>query len=199
MARRGARVVRMRHRWLEGGGDRRTARSILDNGRMSAQGTRAIDVARRAGVVHVVHEYAHDARASLREGGRGYALEAVEALGVDAARVFKTIVVTVDGRLGLAIVPADAEVDLKAVADALGGRRASIAAPAGAEKATGYVLGGISPLGTRRALPTVLDLSAAGFPTIHVSAGRRGLEIELAAADLVALAKGSMAPVARRG
>ena len=199
MARRGARVVRVRHRWREGGGDRRTPRSILDNGRMGAQGTRAIDVARRAGVVHTVHEYAHDARASRREGGHGYALEAVEALGVEAARVFKTIVVSVDGRLGMAIVPADAEVDLKAVADALGGRRASIAAPAEAEKATGYVLGGISPLGTRRALPTVLDLSAAGFTTIHVSAGRRGLEIELAAADLVALTKGSMAPVARRG
>jgi len=148
---------------------------------------------------HTVHEYAHDTRASLREGGRGYALEAVEALGIDAARVFKTIVVTVDGRLAMVVVPADAEVDLKAVADALGGRRASIATPADAEKATGYVLGGISPLGTRRALPTVLDASAAAFPTIHVSAGRRGLEIELAAADLVALVKGSMSPVARRG
>ena len=165
---------------------------------MGAQGTRAIDAARRAGVSHSVHEYAHDARASLREGGRGYALEAVEALGIDATRVFKTIVVSVDDRLGIAIVPADTEVDLKAVADALGGRRASIAAPAEAEKATGYVLGGISPLGTRRPLPTVLDASAARFPTIHVSAGRRGLEIELAAADLLALTKGSMAPVARR-
>jgi Cys-tRNA(Pro)/Cys-tRNA(Cys) deacylase len=166
---------------------------------MSAQGTRAIDAAKRVGVSHTVHEYAHDARVSRREGGRGYALEAAEALGLDAARVFKTIVVSVDGRLGIAIVPADAEVDLKAVADALGGRRASIAAPAEAEKATGYVLGGISPLGTRRPLPTVLDASAAAFPTIHVSAGRRGLEIELAAADLVALTKGSMARVARRG
>ncbi len=166
---------------------------------MSAQGTRAIEVARRAGVMHKVHEYAHDGRASLREGGRGYALEAVEALRIEAARVFKTIVVSVDGRLGLAVVPADAEVDLKAVAAALGGRRAVIADPADAERATGYVLGGISPLGTRRAMPTVIDVSAAGFPTIHVSAGRRGLEIELAAADLIALTKGSMAPVARRG
>jgi Cys-tRNA(Pro)/Cys-tRNA(Cys) deacylase len=149
-------------------------------------------------VPYTVHEYAHDARASLREGGRGYALEAVAALGIDAARVFKTIVVSVDGRLGIAIAPADSDVDLKAVADALGGRRASIATPAEAEKATGYVLGGISPLGTRRPLPTVLDVSAAGFATIHVSAGRRGLEIELAPADLVALTNGSMAPVARR-
>ncbi len=165
---------------------------------MSAQGTRAIDVARRAGVAFRVHEYAHDARSARREGGHGYALEAVEALGIEAARVFKTIVVSVDGRLGIAVVPADAEVDLKAVADALGGRRAVIAPPADAEKATGYVLGGISPLGTRRPLPMVLDASATGFPTVHVSAGRRGLEIELAASDLVALAKGSLAPVARR-
>lgn len=165
---------------------------------MGAQGTRAIDVARRAGITFEVHEYAHDARASLREGGRGYALEAVEALGIDAGRVYKTIVVSVDGRLGLAIVPADAEVDLKAVADALGGRKAAIAPPAEAEKATGYVLGGISPLGTRRLLPTALDESAATWPTIHVSAGRRGLEIELAAADLLTLTKAVLAPVARR-
>lgn len=166
---------------------------------MGSQGTRAIDAARRAGIAFTVHEYAHDARSSLREGGRGYALEAVSALGIEAGRVFKTIVVSVDGRLGVAVVPADAEVDLKAVADALGGRRAAVAPPADAEKATGYVLGGISPLGTRRALPTVVDTSAAGWPTIHVSAGRRGLEIELAAADLVALVRGSMAPVARLG
>jgi Cys-tRNA(Pro)/Cys-tRNA(Cys) deacylase len=166
---------------------------------MGAQGTRAIDAARRAGVTHTVHEYAHDARSSLREGGRGYALEAVEALGIDAARVFKTIVVSVDGRLALAVVPADSEVDLKLVADALGGRRAVVAAAAEAEKATGYVLGGISPLGTRRPLPVVLDASAEAFPTIHVSAGRRGLEIELAAADLVRLTSGRFAPIARRG
>jgi Cys-tRNA(Pro)/Cys-tRNA(Cys) deacylase len=165
---------------------------------MGAQGTRAIDAARRAGIAYTVHEYAHDARSSLREGGRGYALEAVEALGIDAGRVFKTIVVAVDGRLGLSVVPADAEVDLKAVADALGGRKAAIAAPPDAEKATGYVLGGISPLGTRRALPTVVDVSAGAWPTIHVSAGRRGLEIELSAADLVALTRGVLAPVARR-
>jgi Cys-tRNA(Pro)/Cys-tRNA(Cys) deacylase len=166
---------------------------------MGSQGTRATDAARRAGIAYTVHEYAHDARASLQAGGRGYALEAVEALGIDAARVFKTIVVSVDGRLGLCVVPADAEVDLKAAADALGGRRAVIAAPAEAEKATGYVLGGISPLGTRRPLPTVLDASASAWPTIHVSAGRRGLEIELAPDDLVTLVRGSLAAVARRG
>jgi Cys-tRNA(Pro)/Cys-tRNA(Cys) deacylase len=166
---------------------------------MGAQGTRAVDVVRRAGIAYVVHEYAHDARSTLREGGRGYALEAVSALGIDPARVLKTIVVSVDGgRLGLAVVPADTEVDLKAVADALRGRKASLAPPGEAEKATGYVLGGISPLGTRRPLPTVVDVSAEAFPTVHVSAGRRGLEIELAPADLVALVDGSFAPVARR-
>jgi len=135
---------------------------------VGAQGTRAIDAARRAGITFELHEYAHDARATLQDGGRGYALEAVAALGIDAARVFKTIVVAVDGRLGIAIVPADGEVDLKAVADALGGRKAAVAPPAEAERATGYVLGGISPLGTRRALPTALDESAAAWPTIHV-------------------------------
>jgi Cys-tRNA(Pro)/Cys-tRNA(Cys) deacylase len=96
------------------------------------------------------------------------------------------------------VVPADSDVDLKAVADALGGRKAVIAPPTEAEKATGYVLGGISPLGTRRPLPTVVDSSAGSWPTIHVSAGRRGLEIELATADLVTLVGGSVAPVARR-
>ena len=165
---------------------------------MGAQGTRATEIARRAGIPHTVHEYAHDARASLQAGGRGYALEAVAALGVDAARVFKTIVVACDGRLGLAVVPADAEVDLKAAADALGGRRAAVADPAEAERATGYVVGGISPLGTRRPLPVVLDASAAGFPTIHVSAGRRGLQIELAPGDLLAATSGRLAPVARK-
>ena len=182
-----------------GGGDRRTGRSIRENPHMGAQGTRAIDVARRAGIVYAVHEYAHDERASLRAGGQGYALEAVAALGLDPARVFKTIVVAVDGRLALAVVPADGEVDLKAVADALGGRRAVVAPAAEAEKATGYVLGGISPLGTRRPLPVVVDTSAASFPTVHVSAGRRGLEIELAAADLVRLTSGRLAPIAREG
>jgi Cys-tRNA(Pro)/Cys-tRNA(Cys) deacylase len=165
---------------------------------MGTGGTRAIDVARRAGVPFTLHEYAHEARSTLDQGGRGYALEAVDALGLDAARVFKTIVVAVDGRLGLAVVPADAEVDLKAAADAFGGRRAVIAPPGDAERATGYVLGGISPLGTRRQLPLVLDDSATSWPTIHVSAGRRGLEIELPPGDLVALTGGVTAPIARR-
>ena len=182
----------------EGGGIRRTGRSIPDNPYMGAQGTRAIEAARRSGIAYAVHEYAQVDRSSRRDGGRGYALEAVAALGIESGRVFKTIVVAVDGRLGLAIVPADADVDLKAVADALGGRRAAIAEPAQAERATGYVLGGISPLGTRRPLPAALDASAEDWPTIHVSAGRRGLEIELSARDLVRLTNGVLASVARR-
>ncbi len=155
-------------------------------------------MARQKAIPHTVHEYVHNARAPLREGGHGYALGAVEALGIEAARVFKSIVVLVDARPAIVVVPADRDVDLKAVADALGGRRAVIAPPADAERATGYVLGGISPLGTRRPLPTVVDTSASTFPTVHVSAGRRGLEIELAAADLVAAVSGFVAPVARR-
>jgi Cys-tRNA(Pro)/Cys-tRNA(Cys) deacylase len=165
---------------------------------MGSRGTRAVDAARRAAVPYAVHEYAPNVRSSRRDGGPGYALEAVETLGIDAARVFKTIVILVDGRPVLAVVPADSDVDLKAVADALGGRKATIAPPDEAERATGYVLGGISPLGTRRSLPTVVDASACAFPTIHVSAGRRGLEIELAAVDLLRVVAGSMAPVARR-
>jgi Cys-tRNA(Pro)/Cys-tRNA(Cys) deacylase len=165
---------------------------------MGTQGTRATEVARRAGIAFELHEYALEARSTHHEGGRGYALEAVAALGLDPDRVYKSIVVSVDGRLGLAVVPASSEVDLKAAADALGGRRAAIAEPVEAERATGYVLGGISPLGTRRALPVALDTSATGWPTVHVSAGRRGLEIELAPGDLVALTHAVVAPIARR-
>jgi Cys-tRNA(Pro)/Cys-tRNA(Cys) deacylase len=187
------------HGICEGSGNHRTGRSIPDNGVVSAQGTRAIDLARRAAVTISVHEYAHDARAVMGEGGPGFALEAVEALGLDAARVFKTIVVEADGRLAIAVVPADGEVDLKAAATALASRRAVIAPPSDAERATGYVLGGISPLGTRRRLPTIIDRSAEDWPTVHVSAGRRGLEIELAPADLVRLTGALVAPIARRG
>ncbi len=165
---------------------------------MGAHETRATDAARRAGIPYRVHEYAHDPRSALQAGGPGYALEAVEALGIDPGQVFKTIVVAVDERLSLAVVPADSEVDLKAVAEALGGRRASVVTAADAERATGYVLGGISPLGTRRRLPVALDASAMDQPAIHVSAGRRGLEIELAATDLARVTGARVAPIARR-
>jgi len=128
-----------------------------------------------------VHEYAHDPAAD------SYALEAAEALGLDPARVFKTLVVAADGGsdgLTVCIVPAAATLDLKAI-----GKRAALAPTERAERVTGYVAGGISPLGQRRALPTLVDDSAPAHRTIFVSAGRRGLELELAPDDLVALTR----------
>ena len=168
--------------------------------RMGAQGTRAIDIARRAGISFTVHEYAHDARSTLHEGGRGYALEAVDALGLDAARVFKTIVVSVDGRLGARDRPCRAEVDLKATADALGGRKASIAPAAEASGRPATSWAGSRRSGTRRGrCPRPSTRSATAWPTIHVSAGRRGLEIELAPAGPRRLtAAAVLAPIARR-
>jgi Cys-tRNA(Pro)/Cys-tRNA(Cys) deacylase len=153
--------------------------------------TPATLAAGRAGIDFTTHSYVHDPAAP------SYGVEAAEALGIDAARVFKTLVADVEGTLTVAIVPVSASLDLKALAYATGGKRASMADPAAAERTTGYVLGGISPLGQRKRLPTVLDASAAEHRTICVSAGRRGLEIELAAADLAALTGASTAPIAR--
>jgi Cys-tRNA(Pro)/Cys-tRNA(Cys) deacylase len=165
---------------------------------MAAHGTRAIDAARRAGISFTIHEYDHDPRASQRDGGPGYALEAAAALGVDPAGVYKTLVASVDDRLVVAVVPATSELDLKRLADAAGGRRSAMAGPAAAERATGYVPGGISPLGLRRAMAVIVDESSMERPTIHISAGRRGLEIELAPSDLVRLTAATVAPIARR-
>jgi Cys-tRNA(Pro)/Cys-tRNA(Cys) deacylase len=137
--------------------------------------TPAVAAAERAGVRFTLHEYRNDR-------GAAYGLEAAEKLGLDPARVFKTLVASVDGRLVVAIVPVAAQLDLRSL-----GKRAALAAQADAERATGYVAGGISPLGQRRRLPTILDESALEHDTIHVSAGRRGLELELAPQDLVAL------------
>jgi Cys-tRNA(Pro)/Cys-tRNA(Cys) deacylase len=153
--------------------------------------TPAILAARRAGIEFRIHEYAHD------PGAASYGLEAAAALGVAPERVFKTLVAEVDGRLVVAVVPVAARLDLKALAAAAGGKRAALAEAAAAERATGYVTGGISPLGQRRRLPTWLDASAAGHATIHVSAGRRGLEIELQPAELARLTGARLAPLAR--
>ena len=159
---------------------------------MAGKGTTAIAAAEGAQVAFTLHEYAHDPRAA------SYGLEAAEALGVAPERVFKTLLASVDGaRLVVAVVPVVAQLDLKSLAAAAGGRKAELAKPADAERATGYVVGGISPLGQKKRLATFVDASAAAHPTIHVSAGRRGLEIELAPADLVALTGGSLAAVAR--
>ncbi len=168
---------------------------------MSGRGTRALDAVRTAGVAHVVHEYEVPGPASPRDRERRphYGQDAAAALGLDPARVFKTLVASVDGQLAAAVVPVAHELDLKAFAAALGGRRASLVDPTEAERATGSVVGGISPLGSRRPLPTVLDTSAAAYPTIFVSAGRRGLQLELAPGDLARLAAATEAPIARRG
>jgi Cys-tRNA(Pro)/Cys-tRNA(Cys) deacylase len=118
--------------------------------------------------------------------------------GVDPAQVHKTLIAVAAGQLVVAIVPSDALVDLKQLAIALGVKRAEMADPADAQRTTGYVLGGISPLGQRKRLPTVLDADALTHPTVLVSAGRRGLEIELAPTDLLRLTAGVVAPIARR-
>jgi Cys-tRNA(Pro)/Cys-tRNA(Cys) deacylase len=154
---------------------------------VAGKGTPAIVAATRAGVAFTVHEYRHDTRAE------SYGLEAVEKLGLEAARVFKTLVADVEGALTVAVVPVEAQLDLRAL-----GKRARMAEAAAAERATGYVAGGISPLGQRRTLPTVVDASALDHETIHVSAGRRGLELELAPTDLVELTGARVAPIARR-
>lgn len=154
--------------------------------------TPAIRALERARVPFDILRYDHDPAAT------SYGLEAVELLHLPPSSVFKTLVVTTDaGRPAVALVPAHRSLDLKAMADALGARRAAMALPADAERATGYVLGGISPLGQKRRLPTVIDASALELPVIHVSAGRRGLEIALAPTDLVRLCDARTAVIAR--
>jgi Cys-tRNA(Pro)/Cys-tRNA(Cys) deacylase len=154
-------------------------------------GTPATVALTRAAATFSVHAYAHDPAAA------SYGTEAAEALGVAAERVFKTLLADVDGKPAVAVVPVSGSLDLKALAGALGGKKAAMADPAAAERSTGYVLGGISPLGQRRKLPTVVDESALGHDTVFCSAGRRGLEIELDPADLVRLTEAVTAPIAR--
>lgn len=157
---------------------------------MGARSTRATVAATRAGISFTVHEYAHD------PANAAYGAEAVERLGLDPRRVFKTIVVIVHDKPAVAVVPVASEVDLKAFAVALGAKRAVLADPAAAQRCTGYVLGGISPLGQQRTLPMLVDASATGYPTVFVSAGRRGLEIELAPDDLCKVAGATYAAIA---
>lgn len=154
--------------------------------------TPAVEAVRAAGVTFEVLEYTHD------PGAEAYGVEAAEALRLDPAVVFKTLVAKLDGKtLAVGIVPVAARLDLKALAAALGARRAEMASPAEAERATGYVLGGISPLGQKRPLPSVLDESALLYDTVYVSAGRRGAEIALVPADLVRLTGAQVAAIAR--
>jgi Cys-tRNA(Pro)/Cys-tRNA(Cys) deacylase len=156
-------------------------------------GTPATVALTQAGVAFTAHAYDHDPAAA------SYGLEAASVLGVEPGRVFKTLLAAVDGRLTVAVVPVSGTLDLKALAAAVGGKRAEMADPKDAERATGYVVGGISPLGGRRRLPTVVDASAADHDTVYVSGGRRGFDVELAAADLVRLTAAVVAPVGRPG
>jgi Cys-tRNA(Pro)/Cys-tRNA(Cys) deacylase len=154
-------------------------------------GTPAVQALERAGVPHLVRSYEHDPRAA------SYGLEAAEALGADPTRVFKTLVADAGRTLVVGVVPVAARLDLKALASAVGARKATMADPQVAERATGYVVGGISPLGQKRPLPTVVDDSALEHETVLVSGGRRGLDIELAPADLIALTHATTAALAR--
>ncbi len=154
-------------------------------------GTPATVALGAAGIAYEVRAYEHDARAA------SYGLEAAEALGVDPARVFKTLLASLDGRLVVGIVPVSGQLDLKALARALGGSKATMAEVAAAERATGYVAGGISPIGQKRPHPTVLDASALEHGTILVSGGRRGFDLELAPHDLVAVTGAVTATIGR--
>lgn len=154
----------------------------------STPATVALD---RAGVTYVRHTYTHEA------GAASYGLEAAAALGVEPARVFKTLLVDTGRGLAVGIVPVDGQLDLKAMAAALEVKSVTMAQRADAERSSGYVLGGISPVGQRRALPTVLDDTAYAFPTVYVSGGRRGFDIELAPGDLEALTRATRARIGR--
>ncbi|MFP3579386.1 Cys-tRNA(Pro) deacylase [Arthrobacter sp. SIMBA_036] len=154
-----------------------------------SQGTPATAALAVAGVPFVLHPYVHDPAST------SYGLEAADALGMDPARVFKTLMIEAEGRLACAVVPVSGNLDLKSAAAALGAKKAAMAEAKTAERRTGYVLGGISPLGQRQTSPTIVDESALSLETMLVSGGRRGLDIELAPRDLVRLTKAITAPI----
>ncbi|HET7139688.1 MAG TPA: Cys-tRNA(Pro) deacylase [Arthrobacter sp.] len=158
----------------------------------SSKGTPATAALAAAGVPFVLHPYAHDPSAA------SYGMEAAEALGIAPEKVFKTLMVEVEGRLTVGVVPVSGNLDLKAFAAALGAKKASMADPAAAERRTGYVLGGISPLGQRQPSATVVDVSALDLGTMLVSGGKRGLDVELAPADLIRLTAAVTAAIATR-
>lgn len=165
---------------------------------MPAGSTPAIELVRRAGVAHRVHAYASPERHGRERDARpDHGLEAAAALGVAPGRMGKTLIAVVDGRLAAAVVPVDRQLDPKRLAAALGGRACRLADPVAAERAAGSVVGAISPLGLRRPLPLVVDAALLAHPTIFVSAGRRGLQLELAPEDLVRLGTGESADIGR--
>ncbi len=153
--------------------------------------TPGINVAKNAGVNHRIHEYVHDA------GHASYGLEAAEKMGVSAQQVFKTLVVALDTKgLAVAVVPVSAMLNMKQIARAAGAKKAVMAPAMDVQRSTGYVLGGVSPLGQKKRLPTFIDESAREFASVYVSAGRRGLEIELSPDDLCTLTGGKFAALA---
>ena len=162
-----------------------------------ASATQAAQLLSKAGRPFTLHEYAQ--HEPSKGGGAGFGAEAAAALGIDPARMYKTLVVDAAGRLAVGVVPVAGMLDLKAMAAAIEAKNVKMADMADAERATGYVVGGISPLGPRKRLATVIDTSATGWSTVFVSAGRRGLQVELAPADLVALTAATLAPIGRAG
>jgi Cys-tRNA(Pro)/Cys-tRNA(Cys) deacylase len=164
---------------------------VAKNSKAASAGTPATVALTKANVPFTAHSYEHD------PAGGSFGTEAAEAMGVAPERVFKTLLADVDGKLTVAVVPVSGSLDLKALASAVGGKKAAMADPAAAERTTGYVLGGISPLGQRKQLRTVVDESALGFETVFCSGGRRGFEVELAPGDLVRLTAAVTAPIGR--
>ncbi len=156
-----------------------------------ADGTRATQRLAMLGLPYSLHRYHHDQRAG------SYGVEAATALGVPPSQVFKTLVVAVDGQLVTAVVPVAGQLNLKALADAVGGKKGEMANTAVAERATGYIVGGISPIAQRKPLPVVLDSSAAGLEAIYCSAGQRGLQVKLTPEDLILATGAKLAPIAR--
>jgi Cys-tRNA(Pro)/Cys-tRNA(Cys) deacylase len=156
---------------------------------VASKGTPATALLSKRKVPFTLHEYVVD------PGASSYGEGAAAAIGVDPARVFKTLVAEVDGRLTVGVVPVTGALSLKALAAAVGGKRAAMAEPAAAERATGYVTGGISPFGQRSRLPIVVDASAGQWPTVYVSAGKRGLQVEVAPKDLVELTSAAVADI----
>lgn len=156
--------------------------------------TPAIKTLQKASIAHNIHSYQHD------PDNQAYGEEAAIALGIEPHQVFKTLLVSLNGdnkRLAVAVVPVSGLLNLKAMASALNTKKVAMANPSDAERATGYIVGGISPLGQKKRLPMVIDDSALELPTIFISAGRRGLEIELAAQDIAKLCSASFAPIGR--
>jgi Cys-tRNA(Pro)/Cys-tRNA(Cys) deacylase len=158
---------------------------------VAGRGTTATAALERAKIPFTVHEYEHDPRSD------SYGMEASAALGVPPERIFKTLVASVDGKsLAVGVIPVHRQLDLKALAAAVGGKKAVMAEVADAERATGYVAGGISPAGQKKRLPIVVDASALELPSMFCSAGRRGLEVELSPGDLIRAVGATVAPIA---